>query len=403
MVRAGNFKVWAVMIAAMVAAVIVLLWWKAEPAQSATALPLGFTDSLVAQVNHPTSMAIAPDGRLLVAQKNTNNVGKVRVIKNGQLLSKPFLKVTTDTADDRGLLGITLDPNFSQNHYVYIFYTAMSPTVHNRVSRFTANGDVAVAGSEKPILNLSPLVSGVSGHYGGSLRFGPDGKLYVGVGDYHTPTDAQSLAPSNTNILNGKILRINSDGTIPSGPSGNPFYGGATPADDAIWALGVRQPYSLDVLSGTSPKMFLNDVGEDLWEEIDAVSSGANYGWGFPKSPPYYEGFVASPDPALQNYQNPEFSYTHGTTADTGCAITGGAFYDPATVRFPAQYQGEYFYADFCSGWIRSFDPATRQSAGFASGLVKPVDLEVGDNGSLYYLSWQANSVPASVHEIKYK
>jgi glucose/arabinose dehydrogenase len=185
MVRAGNFRVWVVAMAAMVAGIaattVALLWWNTEPARSASTLPQGFTDSLVAQVPNPTAMAIAPDGRLFVTQK-ANNIGRLRVIKKGQLLTKPFLRVTTDTSDFRGLLGVTLDPNFSRNHYVYIFYTATSPTVHNHVSRHTANGEVAVASSEKVILNL-PALSNTGGHYGGSLRFGSDGKLYVGVGD----------------------------------------------------------------------------------------------------------------------------------------------------------------------------------------------------------------------------
>src|SRR5215218_9144116 len=276
MVRAGNSKVWAIVVAAMVAAMAVLLWWDVESARSATTLPSGqgLTDSLVAQVNKPTSIAVAPDGRLFVTQKASNNAGKVRVIKNGQLLSKPFLKLATDTSYFRGVLGITLDPNFSSNHYVYVFYTATSPTVHNRVSRFKANGDVAAASSEKVIFEL-PTLSAASehNHYGGALRFGPDGKLYVGVGDDTTPANAQLLSS-----LNGKILRIDSDGTI---PSDNPFddpnnLGQKLP----IWALGLRQPYSLDVLSGTSPRMFVNDVGEDTWEEIDEVASRANYGQG---------------------------------------------------------------------------------------------------------------------------
>ena len=132
MVGASILKAWAVATAAMVAVMAVALaWWKAEPARSATAVPQGFADNLVAQLNKPTSMAVAPDGRLFVTQKATNNVGKVRVIKSGQLLSKPFLKLDTDTSYDRGVLGITLDSNFSTNHYV--FYTATTPTVHNRV------------------------------------------------------------------------------------------------------------------------------------------------------------------------------------------------------------------------------------------------------------------------------
>ncbi len=361
---------------------------------ASTVLP-GFTDSLIAQVPNPTAMAVAPDGRLFVAQKANNNVGRLQVIKNGQLLSKPFLKITTDTSYFRGLIGVTLDPNFSQNKYVYVFYTATQPTVHNRVSRFTANGDVAVAGSEKVLLDLPTLEPNTSGHYGGALRFGSDGKLYVGVGDDIKPTDAQSLS-----TVNGKILRINRDGTI---PSSNPFYNSASGASRAIWALGLRQPYSLDVLSGTSSKMFVNEVGEDTWEEINQVAPGANYGW------PTHEGVTSSPDPNLRNYKNPLLSYGHTgapASAITGCSITGGAFYDPTTARvadkFPVKYQNRYFYTDFCSGWIRSFDPATNTDEEFASGIVNPVDLEVGDNGSLYYVARGSSSVPASVHEIKY-
>src|SRR5215208_1374753 len=169
MVGAGNSKVWAVVVAAMVAAMVVaLMWWGVEPARSATTLPSGqgLTDSVVAQVNKPTSMTVAADGRLFVTQKASSNVGKVRIIKNGKLLSKPFLKLATDTSYFRGLLGITLDPNFSSNHYVYVFYTATSPTVHNRVSRFTASGDVAAASSEKVIIEL-PTLGTSGGHYGG--------------------------------------------------------------------------------------------------------------------------------------------------------------------------------------------------------------------------------------------
>jgi glucose/arabinose dehydrogenase len=227
-----------------------------------------------------------------------------------------------------------------------------------------------------------------SGHYGGALRFGADNKLYVGVGDDSARADAQSL-----NTVNGKILRINRDGTI---PTTNPFYASTSGNSRAIWALGLRQPFSLDVRSGTPSKMFVNEVGEDTWEEIDEVARGINYGW------PTYEGPT---DPPAPGFQNPVFSYQHGTTADTGCAITGGAFYDPtapATPLFPAEYRGDYFYADFCSGWIRRLDLSTNTSAGFASGIERPVDLEVAEDGSLYYLFKGTSSVPDAVHRIRY-
>jgi glucose/arabinose dehydrogenase len=385
--RRARLSVMSVVAVAVLAACLaMLLWWKVEPARSATTVPQGFTDSLVAQVPSPTAMAIAPDGRLFVAQQT----GALRVIKNGQLLTKPFVTVTTSASFFRGLLGVTLDPNFSQNRYVYVFYTATSPNLHNRVSRFRARGDVAASGhGEKVLLELPPL-GGQSGQYGGALRFGANNKLYVGVGDDTTAANAQSL-----NTVNGKILRINRDGTI---PTTNPFYASTSGNSRAIWALGLRQPFSLDLRSGTPSRMFVNEVGADTWEEVNEVARGANYGW------PTHEGFAASPDPSLQNYKNPVFSYQHGTTADTGCAITGGAFYDPTaptTPLFPAEYQGDYFYADFCGGWIRRLDLSTNTTAAFASGIERPVDLEVAEDGSLYYL-FKGTSVPDAVHKIRY-
>jgi len=258
-----------------------------------------------------------------------------------------------------------------------------------------------VAGSEKVLLDLPAIPDpNQGGHYGGSLRFGAEGKLYVGVGDgANDGSNPLSLNSQSIDDLNGKILRINSDGTI---PTDNPFYG-PTSGDDRIWALGLRQPISLDVQSGTG-RMFVNEVGEDSWEEIDEVAQdptqGAkNYGW------PDYEGFAPSP-PSLQNYKDPLLAYPHpgidSSAPATGCSITGGAFYDPTTATNSfASYQGKYFYTDFCSGWIRVFDPSSGTDSAFASGIVNPVDLEVGDNGSLYYLYRGSSSVPGAVRQIR--
>src|SRR5687767_7290253 len=175
------------------------------PVHAAT-LPSGFSETRVATgLASPTAMAFAPDGRLFVAQQS----GALRVIRNGSLLPTPFVTVTVDSLGERGLLGIAFDPNFATNRYVYVYYTARTPTIHNRVSRFTANGDVAVSGSEQVILDIDPL-SNASNHNGGAIHFGRDGKLYVGVGENANAPNAQSL-----NNLLGKLLRINSDGTIP--------------------------------------------------------------------------------------------------------------------------------------------------------------------------------------------
>ncbi len=327
----------------------------------AATLPAGFTEALVANgIPSPTAMAFAPDGRLFVCQQN----GQLRVIKNGSLLATNFVSVTTDPSGERGLLGVAFDPNFAANHYVYIYYTVPGSPAHNRVSRFTANGDVAVAGSEQVILELNNL-SDATNHNGGGLHFGGDGKLYISVGENANSANSQSLS----NLL-GKVLRINPDGTI---PSNNPFYGSALGINRAIWAMGLRNPFTFDVQPG-SGRIFINDVGQSTTEEINDGIAGANYGW------PNCEGNCSPVNPS---YVNPIYQYSHAGA----CAITGGTFYNPPVNQFPAGYAGNYFFADYCGGWIRKLDPANGNLVtGFGTGFSSPVDLKVGSDGSLYTL-----------------
>src|SRR3954471_14118609 len=147
----------------------------------AASVPTDFVDEqVVSGLSGPTAMEFAPDGRLFVSEQS----GRLRVIKNGSLLATPFLQVNVDANGERGLLGIAFDPSFANNQFVYVYYTATSPAVHNRVSRFTANGDVA-AGGETVLLDLNNL-SGATNHNGGSIHFGSDGKLYVAVGENAT-------------------------------------------------------------------------------------------------------------------------------------------------------------------------------------------------------------------------
>jgi glucose/arabinose dehydrogenase len=324
-------------------------------------LPSGFQETVVASgLTNPTAMELAPDGRLFVAEQG----GALRVVKNGSLLSTPFLSLNVDSSVERGLLGVTFDPNFNTNHFVYVYYTVPGTNVHNRVSRFTANGDVAQAGSESVLMDLDNLSAG--NHNGGAIHFGPDGKLYVAVGENGVPSNAQTLS----NRL-GKMLRINSDGSI---PSDNPFFTVASGANRTIWALGLRNPFTFAFQPGTG-RMFINDVGQSTWEEIDEGQAGANYGW------PQHEGPETTPDP---NTADPFYAYMHDGSA---IAITGGAFYNPATARFPSSYVGQYFFADLGAGWIKTINPSTRAVATFATGINGPVDLKVAPDGSLYYLA----------------
>ena len=334
----------------------------------AATLPGGFAETQIANgLTSPTAMDFAPDGRLFVCLQG----GNLRVIKNGGLLATPFLTLTVDSSGERGLLGVTFDPNFASNNFVYVYYTVPGSPAHNRVSRFTANGDVALGGSELVLLNLDNL-SSATNHNGGAIHFGPDGKLYIAVGENANGNNSQTLS----NLL-GKVLRINSDGSI---PTDNPFFN-TSGARTEIWALGLRNPFTFAFQPGTT-RMFINDVGQSTWEEIDDGIAGSNYGW------PTTEGFTSNP-----MFRSPLFEYGHGSSSTTGCAIVGGGFYNPPTVLFPASYVGKYFFADLCTGWIRLFDPSNNTAADFASGISQPVDLKVAADGSLYYLSIGSSAV----------
>ena len=332
---------------------------------------------ITSALTRPTAMAVAPDGRLFVAEQD----GALRVIKNGALLPTPFLSVQVTPTNERGLLGVTFDPNFETNRFVYIYYTAATTPVVNRVSRFTAsqsNPDVAQAGSETFILN--PIPSETGWHNGGAIHFGPDGKLYVAVGEGHHGDNAQSLT-----TLSGKLLRLNADGTI---PTDNPFYGQTTGTNRAIWSLGLRNPFTFDIEDATG-RIFINDVGENAYEEINEAWAGPNNGSnaGFNFGWPATEGPHSNPA-----YKNPFHYYAQ---AGGDCAITGGSFYDPAVVNFPAEYVGDYFFADYCSGWIKAIDLATKQVTTFltADGTRDPVDVKVAEDGSLYYVARSTNSL----------
>jgi glucose/arabinose dehydrogenase len=246
---------------------------------------------------------------------------------------------------------------------VYVYYTRTTSPIKNRVSRLTAstiNPDFARPNSEVVILDDIPSDAG--NHNGGAIHFGIDGKLYVGVGDGGAdPNRAQDLG-----TLSGKLLRINPDG---SAPADNPFVGvaGARPE---IWALGLRNPFTfaIDPLTG---KIHINDVGAGAAEEINVGAAGANYGW------PHCEGFSCGNNPL---YVNPIFAYSHSE----GQAITGGAFY--RGTHFPSAYQGSYFFSDYLGGWIKRLDGGN-QASDFWSNVSGPVDLKVGPDGALYYLS----------------
>lgn len=342
-------------------------------------LPSGFTETAFTGngLSNTTAMALHPDGRIFVCQQT----GELRVIKGGVVLPTSFVTLPVNASGERGLLGVAFDPNYATNRFVYVYYTATTPAIHNRVSRFTANSaneDVALAGSEVILLDLENLSA--TNHNGGAIHFGPDGKLYIATGENAVPSNSQSLA----NRL-GKILRINSDGTIPAdNPTAFPnIIGSPTGLNRAIWAVGLRNPFTFTFQPGTG-RMHINDVGQNTWEEINVGVAGANYGW------PTCEGTCGT-----AGMTTPLYQYSSAVAAP--CAITGGAFYNPTTQTFPAQYIGKYFFADFCAGWIKTIDPlfppATDQAVDAFTNISLPVDIQVASDGSLYYLARGASAV----------
>lgn len=315
-----------------------------------------FVDGLVA----PVTTTFSPDGRLFITEKD----GKIRVVKNGVLQSNPFLTLPVTANSERGLLGITFDPNFSSNRYIYVYYTRANTPVKNRLSRFTAsatNPDIAEIGSEKILLDDIPSDAG--NHNGGTIAFGKDGKLYIAIGDGgQTRTNAQLLSS-----LSGKILRINSDGTI---PSDNPFFN-TVGARKEIWAYGFRNPFTfaVDQLSG---KIHVNDVGEASWEEINLLTKGANYGW------PKCEG---PKNTGVGECSDNSITYPiHSYGRDVGKSITGAVFNN-----------GDYYFGDFVSGFIKKLS-----STGVLTQIAdvsNPTDIDIGRDNNIYYTSYVTGKV----------
>jgi glucose/arabinose dehydrogenase len=345
------------------------LLWTASLFNSLTlaaSLPAGFTETKLIGGINPTTLEITPDGRVFLCEKT----GRITVYKNGNWLPTPLLTVDADYVEERGLLGLVLDPNFTQNQFIYIYYCAKNPS-HNRVSRFKVNGDV-VTDPEKILIELPNLIALRSGgwHNGGSIQFGKDGKLYIATGNNTIRDHSKSL-----DIVLGKILRINSDGTI---PTDNPFYATTTDDNRAIWALGLRNPFTT-AINPVTGKFIINDVGDGSAEEINEGKAGYNYGY------PDAEGHATNLPAGMKGtYGDPLTYYGHGD----GCAIAGATFYHPPANTFGPTYTDLFFYADYCGGWIKTMDPANGNSVkSFATNINRPINIKVGPDGRMYYVA----------------
>lgn len=275
-------------------------------AKPAAAVPSGFDNKLVTSVPGPTSMAFTPDGRMLVSTQG----GVLRLRKSGATSTSQVLDISRKVCSnsERGMLGVAVDPKFSSNRYVYIYYTfnkhnacpTGQPTSKNnpvnRVSRFTMSGDTASPSSEKVLIDNIPTPNG--NHNGGDIHFGKDGYLYISVGDggsdYKNDSGraGENDASRDRNVLLGKILRVTRDGLI---PSTNPYTGtdsarcgipsanGRTASGKnckETFARGLRNPFRTAFDPDASDtKFFINDVGQNAWEEIDRGIKGTDYAW----------------------------------------------------------------------------------------------------------------------------
>jgi glucose/arabinose dehydrogenase len=328
-------------------------------AAGATGSPARVIDSLVitqapgtslslalvtANVNRPIFLTAPPGDptRLFIVEQT----GRIRIVKNGSLLSGSFLDLSgqISSTGERGLLGLAFHPQYAQNGVFVVNYTDTNGDT--QISRFTvsANPDVANAGSEQVVLSVGQPASN---HNAGMVAFGPDGYLYVALGDGGGGGDPFDNGQDRTTLL-GSLLRIDIDGGTPYAiPSTNPYASSQTFRQE-IWSYGLRNPwrFSFDRLTGD---LYIGDVGQNAREEIDVQPAssmgGENYGWNI------MEGNICFSPSTGCNQSGltlPALDYTHAI----GCSVTGGYVYRGSAI--PA-IQGRYFYGDFCGGWIRSF------------------------------------------------
>jgi len=321
--------------------------------------------SPVAFVQDPTTAAI----QFVVEQ-----AGRIRVVENGVLLSSDFLDLRDSilSGGERGLLGMALSPDYASSGRFFVNFT--NPQGHTVIARFvraTSTPPLANASSRFDLRwpsGLRYIVQPYANHNAGNLAFGPDGYLYVGLGDGGSANDPENRAQNPAELL-GKMLRIdvNVAESDPNGyvvPASNPFArGGPAGVLPEIWAFGLRNPwrYSFDPPSlGGTGALIIADVGQGQWEEVDyepAGRSGRNYGWRVREG---MHDNVTSPGPVFQPLVDPIHEFSHAA----GQSITGGFVYRGAAL--PSTYQGRYFFADYVQGRVwsltLSINPDTRDA-----------------------------------------
>jgi glucose/arabinose dehydrogenase len=288
------------------------------------------------------------DPRLFIVEQP----GRIRVVENGRLLDKPFLDIVNKvrSGGEQGLLSVAFHPQYRSNGFLFVNHTDKNGDT--RIERYTVSTDRNVADprSAKVILSIDQRYSN---HQGGLNLFGPDGMLYIGMGDGGSQGDPHGNG-QNRNALLAKLLRLNVDRGEPYLiPAANPYAKGGGRAE--IWAIGLRNPwrFSFDRFSGL---LYIADVGGDRFEEVNVVPmsiAGVNYGWNVMEGPQCSRSSGCD----QTGMQKPALSYA--THENSTCAIIGGSVYRGQKIP---EIKGQYFYSDYCNSWLRSF--------GFADGKV---------------------------------
>jgi glucose/arabinose dehydrogenase len=325
-------------------------------------------------LSRPVDIKSANDGsgRLFIIEK----YGTIRIYENGQLLETPFLNIADrvdDSGNEMGLLGLAFHPDYKQNGFFYVNYTGRGGNTF--ISRFHAVDNLTDPNSEKILLTVDQPFPN---HNGGALAFGPDGYLYIGLGDGGSANDPLGNG-QNLNTLLGKILRIDVNHGDPyTIPSDNPFVN--ADARPEIWGYGLRNPwrFSFDRATGD---LYIGDVGQDTWEEVDYVpvgQGGLNFGW------KYFEGnhhFIGENPPVSLHLTFPVAEYSH----QNGCSVTGGYVYRGAM----AEWQGIYLYGDYCKGtvWGLILTNGQWQSQVMSETNVTITSFGQDENGEVYFAS----------------
>ena len=316
--------------------------------QASNAVTLG-VEQVASGLDQPVYLTAPPsDPRLFIVEQP----GRIRVVENGTLVTKPFLDIAgkVRSGGEQGLLSVAFHPQYRTNGFLFVNYTDNNGDT--RIERYTVSADKNVADPRSAKLILS-VHQRYSNHQGGLNLFGPDGMLYIGMGDGGSQGDPHGNG-QNKNVLLAKLLRINVDRADPYlVPAGNPYVKGGGRGE--IWAIGLRNPwrFAFDRFSGL---LYIADVGGDNFEEVDVVPmaiGGVNYGWSIMEGPECRRGSGCN----QEGLQKPVIWYA--THQNSTCAIIGGFVYRGRKIP---EIQGQYFYSDYCNSWLRSF--------GFADGKV---------------------------------